>query len=440
MLDFSAFTSTSILSFALLVAACNPSSADTDSGDGGSTSAGSASDGSASSGAPTTGQAGDCGNDVLEAGEECDGAELGGKQCADVDPAYIGGTLACGASCTFDASGCMVAPDQALVVLNEVTSKPVASGTYAGPHDAIELHNAGGKAADLSGWKLSDDATFPDLRTYVFPNGSTLAPGEYKVLVSVDPMTMTGDYPFGVSDNTVETLTLADAGGTEVDSVVVDGYKAQVSYCRIPDGLGAWEQCEQTFGAANQLAATACGNGKLEAPELCDTADLGGQTCQGLALGFSGGALACSPKCTFDTAGCTTASTLVINELESTADNIELFNGGGAPVDLSGYILTDDKIDADYDPMIDTAELVFAPGTSIAAKAYLVIQPGMLAGQHPFGLGLNGDTVSLLKPDLTVVDQVTYGPSQAAVSYCRKPNGPGGTWTPDCVPTMGSQN
>ena len=440
MLDFSAFTSTSILSFALLVAACNPSSADTDSGDGGSTSAGSASDGSASSGAPTTGQAGACGNDVLEAGEECDGAELGGKQCADVDPAYIGGTLACGASCTFDASGCMVAPDQALVVLNEVTSKPVASGTYAGPHDAIELHNAGGGAADLSGWKLSDDPAFPVDRTYVFPDGTTLAPGAYKVLVSVDAMAMTGDYPFGVSDNTVETLTLADAGGTEVDSVVVDGYKAQVSYCRIPDGLGAWEQCEQTFGAANQLAATACGNGKLEAPELCDTADLGGQTCQGLALGFSGGALACSPKCTFDTAGCTTASTLVINELESTADNIELFNGGGAPVDLSGYILTDDKIDADYDPMIDTAELVFAPGTSIAAKAYLVIQPGMLAGQHPFGLGLNGDTVSLLKPDLTVVDQVTYGPSQAAVSYCRKPNGPGGTWTADCVPTMGSQN
>lgn len=416
------------------LAACNPGGGGTGSDTDPGTDTGAATD------APTTGVVGDCGNDMIEGAEECDGADLGGKQCADVDAAYVGGALACGGSCTFDASACMVAPDKALVVLNELTSEAVAAGQYAGAPDAIELHNAGGKAADLSGWQLSDDPMFAAGKTYVFPGGTTLAPGAFLVLVAQDPMTMVGDYPFGISDNTVETVTLADAQGTAVDSVVSDGYKAKVSYCRIPDGLGAWEQCEQTFGAGNQLAATACGNGKLEAPEECDGAELGGADCQGLGLGYSGGALACGPKCHYDAAQCTTTSQLVINELESTADDIEIFNGGDASVDLSGWILTDDTIDATYDPAQDLAVLVFPPGTTIAAGAYRVVQVGMNPGQHPFGLGTTGDTVALARPDLTIVDQVTYGAGEAMVSYCRQPDGPGGAWTANCVPTMGGAN
>lgn len=396
--------------------------------------------GSGTTGAATTGVPGDCGNDMIEDGEQCDGADLGGKQCADVDPAYIGGTLVCGASCTFDASGCMVAPDEALVVLNELTSDQVAAGPNMGIKDAIELHNAGGKAADLSGWMLSDDPMFAPAKTYVFPGGSTLAPGAYLVLVPLDPLTMLGDFPFGISGNTVETLTLADAQAGIVDSVDVDGYKALVSYCRIPDGVGAWDQCEQTFGAANQLAATACGNGKLEDLEECDGAALDGKDCAGLGLGFSGGTLGCTPKCHFDTAKCTTSSKLVINELESITDNIELFNGDLKVIDLSGWILTDDKIDANYDPQVDVAELVFAPGTSIAAGAYLVVPLGVGPGQHPFGLGMMGDRVTLAMPNLKIVDQVTYGAAEADISYCRKPNGPGGAWTVDCAPTMGGAN
>lgn len=405
-----------------------------------------ASDGDATGGtsgmtdAPTTGVASDCGNDVIEGDEECDGVDLGGQQCADLDTAYVGGALACGESCSFDASGCTVAPDKALVTLNELTSGQVLAGAYAGPRDAIELRNGGGKAADLSGWRLSDDPMFLPDKTYVFPAGTALGPGEFLVLVSQDPMTLAGDYPFGVSNNTVETITLADAQGAAVDSVVVDGYKAVVSYCRIPDTVGAWQQCEQTFGAANQLAATACGNDVREDAEECDGPDIAGQDCAGLDLGYSGGALGCTPKCHFDTAGCTTTSTLVINELEATADDIELFNGGAAAVDLSGWILTDDKIDAAYDPGTDLAELTFAAGTSIGPGQYLVVQAGTGPGQHPFGLGLMGDRVTLARPDLTIVDQVTYGAGEADVSYCRQPNGPGGAWTAGCVPTIGGAN
>ena len=36
--------------------------------------------------------------------------------------------------------------------------------------------------------------------------------------------------------------------------------------------------------------------------------------------------------------------------------------------------------------------------------------------------------------------RLAYGTDEALVSYCRKPNGPGGDWSPDCPPTMGTAN
>jgi len=45
-----------------------------------------------------------CGNDLTEEAEECDGADLNGKTC--VDFAYVGGTLACFANCTFNKQNC----------------------------------------------------------------------------------------------------------------------------------------------------------------------------------------------------------------------------------------------------------------------------------------------------------------------------------------------
>jgi hypothetical protein len=51
-----------------------------------------------------TGQGPVCGNGVVEADEQCDGSDLGGHTCQGLG--FTGGTLACGPSCTFDTSGC----------------------------------------------------------------------------------------------------------------------------------------------------------------------------------------------------------------------------------------------------------------------------------------------------------------------------------------------
>jgi hypothetical protein len=47
---------------------------------------------------------GGCGNGLREAGEECDGFDVGGETCAT--KGYVGGVLSCREDCTFDESGC----------------------------------------------------------------------------------------------------------------------------------------------------------------------------------------------------------------------------------------------------------------------------------------------------------------------------------------------
>ncbi len=429
-----------------------------DTGDVGSAADDTGSGGTPTTGEPTTGESTTggtqgtqgtqgtgsedlCGNGALDAGEVCDGAALGGKQCVDVDVAFIGGALACADDCaSFDASGCEIDPNAALVALNEVTSKGAVAGPYADQGDAIELYNAGGASADLGGWQLSDDPRLPVDKTYVFPPGTTLAPGAFLVLVALDEVTMQGQLPFGVSDEKEETLTLVDAQGGMVDVVVFSGVDAVVSYCRLPDGTGAWQACAQSFGATNAVATVVCGDGVIGEGEDCDGAELGGQTCEGLGLGFVGGILGCAATCSFDASMCVSDSTVAINELESTDDQIELYNAGNQVLDLSGWILTDDLVDQDYDPGADLEKLVFAPQTTLAAKQFLVVAKGMGVGEHVFGLGADGDTVTLLMPNLEVVDQVTYALDEAAQSYCRLPDGPGGAWTVGCEPTLGAAN
>lgn len=76
-------------------------------------------------------------------------------------------------------------------------------------------------------------------------------------------------------------------------------------------GLGAGLlQCEASCGAYATGGCAAslsiCGNGAVEAPEVCDGADLAGATCE--SRGFRGGTMRCAPGCALlDTSGCTTA-------------------------------------------------------------------------------------------------------------------------------------
>jgi hypothetical protein len=51
----------------------------------------------------------ECGNGIIEGDEVCDSTDLGGATCESVDASYIGGTLACTDTCTFDTAACLTA-------------------------------------------------------------------------------------------------------------------------------------------------------------------------------------------------------------------------------------------------------------------------------------------------------------------------------------------
>ncbi|MCB9705889.1 MAG: lamin tail domain-containing protein [Myxococcales bacterium] len=398
--------------------------------------------GGGSAGTDTEG-GGACGDGVLDPGEVCDGAALGGQTCAGLGDPYVGGELGCAAGCAaFDASGCEVDENAPIVVLNELLSKGASEGPYAAMGDVIELYNAGGSEADLSGWLLSDDPEFAADKTYTFPPGTKLAAGAWMVLLEYDDVAMSGDFPFGISSSNDETISLADGRGVIADAITFNGALAEVSYCRIADGDENWQGCLQTPGEANKAeGGETCGDGTIDPGEECDGDALDDKTCADVG-DFDGGALACSDACAFDTSGCTKTQEIVVvlNEISSSdVDPIEIHNAGDAEVDISGWLLTDDTSDP-YDPDADAEELVFPGGTVIPAGGFLVVNKGTNPDEHPFGLAAAGDSVRLFDADLVEVDAATYGDQEAVTSYCRLPDGPDGTWTVDCTATFGASN
>lgn len=357
-----------------------------------------------------------CGDEMREGDEVCDGADLGDQSCATI-PGFTGGMLRCAADCTaVDTSMCTADPAGAIVRINEITSSAITEGDYAGAGDAIELVNVGGAAAELSGFKISDDVSFATDKTYEFPAGTTLAPGAFLVIVKQDEVTMMGDYPFGISSTDPEAIQLADPNGMIVDMVEFLGADATVSWCRVPDGDGDWQYCGRTFGATNEA-----GTGETtETDTVADTSSEGGS----------------------EETGPVSDSVVVLNEIGSSGDDeIEIYNSGADEADLSGWILTDDltSANATYDPEADLEKLVFADGTTLAAGAFLVVPKGVAPG-HPFGLGADGDAITLLDASATVLDFVAYGAEEATVSYCRIPDGPDGAWQAGCTATFGASN
>ncbi len=303
------------------------------------------------------------------------------------------------------------------VVINEVA--PAGS-----PVDWIELLNTDDESADLSGWTLTDD---DPLHVLTFAAGTTLGPGE-RLLLERDAQ---GSFDFGLG--ATDAVLLYDAGGTLVDSIAwSDGAApAGTSYGRIPDGTGAFTTLfVPTPGEANTAGPTPeCGNGSLETTEVCD-GDLVGPSCT--QVGFVSGDVTCASDCSaVDYSGCVLAdSPVVINEVTSTGDDsIELFNTSDEAVSLGGWVLTDGSVLSDGDPFL------FLPGTTLPAKSFLVLVRGQ---NHVFGVGA-ADTLVLRNAAEQIVQVVSWSEGDAAVSYCRVPNGTGAL-QPCATASFGAEN
>lgn len=86
-----------------------------------------------------------CGNGTLDKGEDCDGTELGGNTCADVDT-FVDGTLACDKSCAFDTTQCITASSwiaDARAAADGKVSLPIAKAIVSNVRPLIGSDPAG---------------------------------------------------------------------------------------------------------------------------------------------------------------------------------------------------------------------------------------------------------------------------------------------------------
>lgn len=107
-----------------------------------------------------------------------------------------------------------------------------------------------------------------------------------------------------------------------------------------------------------------------------------------------------------------TIPAVVVNEVETSSDWVELTNVGTDPVDLGGFILKDDN---------DARTLAIAAGTTLEPGAFLAVDVDVDGG---FGLG-RADEIRLFLPDATTLVDGYAWTEHPTPTYGRCPDGTG---------------
>lgn len=262
---------------------------------------------------------------------------------------------------------------------------------YSSNPDWIELYNSSDVEIDLSGFVLQDDKGAAE--EYKIPAGTKIAAESYLVLNENE------DFSFGISSSKGDELILLDNNQAEVDRISVPVLEDGNSYGRASDGGKEWKIFDRsTKGRSNSADGDA-----TEDPQKSQLK-------------------------------------LFVNEVLTAPagedmDFIELYNAEDRDIDISGFILQDDKGEAE--------QFVIPSGTVILSKSFLVyeqISPGE-GNSFTFGLGSKGDKVVFLEADGKLIDEVvtpSFG-SDKGSSYARIGDG-GAQWQVASQPTKGISN
>lgn len=275
------------------------------------------------------------------------------------------------------ASGLSVSSASANVVLNEImASNQGAVENGVDNPDYVELYNTSGQTIDLSNHSLTDDPAVP--RTFVFPNGTSLAAGA-RLIVWCDlntgsPGLHTG---FGLGATSDRLQLYAADGATVLDEVVFGMQVPNLPIGRIPDGSGAWTLNQATPLAANTTAEFA------------------------------------------------TSGALRINEWMARPatgeDWIEVFNTDNFPVQVSGFVLTDATGNNPGNRAIPALSYIAPRGFVQFFASDLQKQD---ADHLDFKLSADGETLTLYSTDRsTIIDRVNFGAQANNISQGRVPDG-----------------
>jgi hypothetical protein len=196
-----------------------------------------------------------CGNAVVDAGEQCDGVDLGGENCMTVT--QQGGTLRCNADCTFDTSACTLASCG-----NGVREDGEScDGTDLGGATCETVGYSGG----AMGCRMDCTYEVATCCTDTCPDdGATMCVGDN--LRSCAPAA-SGCLAWELSD-CAATGDVCDASGGPAACVCIDRCGAvgdtrcegaAIETCALqPDGCLGWDQTEDC-SAAGEICAVAAG-------------------------------------------------------------------------------------------------------------------------------------------------------------------------------------
>jgi len=115
------------------------------------------------------------------------------------------------------------------------------------------------------------------------------------------------------------------------------------------------------------------------------------------------------------------SSSLIVDDFGDSDDWVELYNNSSSDVDISGYHLSDNDMEMD--------QWSFPNGITISGDGYLIVWTDSDNGQGDlhtnFKLSAGGEYIVLSDPDLTIVDDYTFGEQTTNIPMARVPNGTG---------------
>ncbi|MCL2822702.1 MAG: hypothetical protein FWD57_01800, partial [Polyangiaceae bacterium] len=213
-----------------------------------------------------------CGNREIDEGEECDGNNLGGKDC-DAIGFSSGGRLACNSECKWDITDCW--------------AKNCGNGEVDSP------------------WEVCDGDIYPPLSCV-------------EHLMLGDGYVKCTDCQFDISE--CETCGNGTVEGTDqCDGADING----VTCADFGYSGGGLPECnlDCTFNIESCKLAS-CGNGVLDPGEDCDGTAFGPQTCN--SRGFGLGDVKCTDGCMYDFSECTNCGTGVVDDIREQCDGMDL--------------------------------------------------------------------------------------------------------------------
>lgn len=224
----------------------------------------------------------ECGNDAIEGSEACDGTDLAGSDCLGLG--FDAGTLGCLPDCTaYDMSGCV--------------TFTCGNGVLEGAEtcDGIDL---AGSDCVAQGFDAGTLSCMPNCTAYdtsgcvTFECGNGVPdPGEECDSGGESPG-CDADCTFAMCGDSTINASLGEA---------CDGGNLGGQSCASQSFDGGTLECNDSC-QFDTVGCHVCGDAVLNGTEQCDDGDLGAQTC--VSQGFDGGSLSCFPGCVFDTAAC----------------------------------------------------------------------------------------------------------------------------------------